>query len=101
MKNEITQLEAEVKALNSEIRKTEDEAKRASLRADKNAKKKRINYLYVNGALAESSSDDYTYMYNRITGEKNDFRKTERFNEKDVNISDYDVVWVKKHIGLN
>lgn len=101
MRKEISQLESEVKALNSEIRTTEDEKKRASLRADKNAKKKRINYLYVNGALAESSADDYTYLLNRLTGEKNDFRKTERFNEKNVDISEYDVVWLKKHLGLN
>ena len=101
MRKEISQLESEVKALNSEIRTTENEEKRASLRADKNAKKKRINYLYVNGALAESSADDYTYLLNRLTGEKNDFRKTERFNEKNVNISEYDVVWLKKHLGLN
>ena len=101
MRKEISQLESEVKALNSEIRTTEDEKKRASLRADKNAKKKRINYLYVNGALAESSADDYTYLLNRLTGEKNDFRKTERFNEKNVNISEYDVVWLKKHLGLD
>lgn len=101
MRKEISQLESEVKALNSEIRTIEDEKKRASLRADKNAKKKRINYLYVNGALAESSADDYTYLLNRLTGEKNDFRKTERFNEKNVNISEYDVVWLKKHLGLD
>ena len=100
IKNEIVQLEAEVKALNSEIRKTEDEKKRDSLRAEKNAKKKRINYLNVNGPLAESSADDYTYLYNRVSGEKADFRKTERFNEKNVNISEYDVVWMKKHLGL-
>ena len=100
IKNEIAQLEADIKALNTEIRKTENEKKRASLRAEKSAKKKRINYLNVNGPLAESSADDYTYLYNRVSGEKVDFRKTERFNEKNVNISEYDVVWMKKHLGL-
>lgn len=106
LQKEAEALKEEIKQLNSEIRAIQGESiadtdRRARLRIVKNNKNSRLKYVVLNGEIIEASNDDYSYLLAKITGEPADFRKTARFADKHVDISPYDVKWVKKHIGLS
>ena len=100
------ELTAEIKQLNSEIRQNSgdtyaDEIRRERLRTVKSNKTARLGYLKIEGRQVESSNDNYSYLLKRLTGEPSEFRKTERFGEKVLSVTQYDVVWLKKHLNLN
>ena len=99
------ELTSEIKQLNAEIRQNSgdtyaDEIRRERLRTVKSNKNARLVYLKEEGRQVEVSNDNYAYLLKRLTGEVSEFRKTERFGEKAVNISQYDVVWLKKHLNI-
>lgn len=99
------ELTAEIKQLNADIRQNSgdtyaDEIRRERLRTVKNNRNARLVYLKEEGRQVEVSNDNYAYLLKRLTGEVSEFRKTERFGEKAVSISQYDVVWLKKHLNI-
>lgn len=102
----VDELKAEIKQLNAEIRQNSgdtfaDEVRRERLRTVKSNKNERLEILSLEGQLVETSNDDYAYLLKRLTGEDTDFRKTERFvAEKNMSVTQYDVVWLKKHLNI-
>ena len=106
IRTRVDELKAEIKQLNAEIRQNSgdtfaDEVRRERLRTIKSNKNERLEILSLEGQLVETSNDDYAYLLKRLTGEDSNFRKTERFvAEKNMSVTQYDVVWLKKHLNI-
>ena len=105
-KNEKAELEAEIENIKADIKAARkekpvrDEEKIERLKAEKKAKTKRLDYVNTIGPQIESAADTYSCLLRRITGDPSDFRKTERFESRLLDVSSYDVVWTKKRLGL-
>ncbi len=103
---EIQECEANIKAINSDIyalradNSSSAQSRKEALRADKRKNVQRIEYLKEYGKTLEVGADTYSYLIEELTGNAVEFRKTERFAEKDVNVSKADLKWLKDHLGL-
>ncbi len=90
---------AEIKEINAQI-KEENPARVEMLKEIRSNKNAILKVVIQEGKETEKSNDDYAYLLEKITGEPSDFRKTERFAQKNIDIVPYDVTWLKKHLGL-
>ena len=103
--NERQQLEADIEQIKADIKAARkepvrDEAKIEKLKEEKKAKTKRLDYVNIIGPEVESAADTYSCLLRRITGDPSDFRKTDRFVSRLLDVSSYDVIWTKKRIGI-
>ena len=104
---EIAQLDAQVKELNSEIRELRkdgtnaSESRRKQLLAQRRNLRNKLDYQTVRAVDLEKSADIYVHLLKRIDGQEVDYRKTERLEEKSVQVSESDIKWLKKKLGIS